>query len=125
VNAALAPWTVFSGDMNADGELTIRDLWLWLRYGFFLPGDTVIWFLSSYVPAAARFLEIDTRNYGGLFSGFASGVAWFALFVFIGVLHSKLLRLSLYLRLKTRALRGELLRRIRVIRNRRRGRLWL
>jgi hypothetical protein len=125
MNTALAPWTVFSGDMNADGALTIRDLWLWLRYGFFLPGDTVIWFLSSYVPAAAHFLEIGTRNYGGLFSGFVSGVAWFALFLFIGVLHDKILRLSLYLRLKTKALRGELLRRIRVIRNRRRGRLWL
>lgn len=79
-----AAWLAFSRDMNSDGQLTLTDVWLWLVQLFFLPGDGLIWLMLTYAPGLARFLELGSGSYGGLFSAITSVAAWLFAFVIFG-----------------------------------------
>lgn len=84
----------FVGDMNFDGVVTISDIWAWFKWLYFYPGDGLIYLIIYFTPNLATFLEIDYRNYGGIFSGLISFVIWVILFSFIGLAFSILDTLS-------------------------------
>lgn len=114
-----AAWLSFSRDMNADGEFTFTDGWLWLVHAFFIPGDAVVWAMLGYVPWLGRFLELGTQSYGGLFSAIVSVPIWLFGLVMVGALWSLILDLD-------RALTGRAVRYYREWRRRARVvRAWL
>lgn len=54
-------------DMNHDGAITISDVWAWLMWLYFAPGDFIILGTVKYFPALAKFFEIDaSMTYGRL-----------------------------------------------------------
>jgi hypothetical protein len=114
-----AAWLSFSTDMNADGEFTFTDVWLWIVHVFFMPGDAVIWSVLSYAPWLARFLELGASSYGGLFSAIVSVVIWLFGLVMAGAVYSVVLEFD-------RALTGRLSRYYRGwLRRARVARIWL
>lgn len=125
MNTAARPWLGFVADMNGDGSITIRDVLLWLKHAYFLPGDSLLWFLDAYLRPVAHFLEVSRADYQGFFSGFTSAIVWFVVLVLIGIVHDRTVRLMLAIKMRSRALSAEVIRRIRVTRNRWRGKLWL
>jgi hypothetical protein len=58
----------FVADMNYSGATTISDVWLWIKWLYFLPGDFAIKMLveSSHI---GPFFEMTYDNYGGLLAG--------------------------------------------------------
>lgn len=70
------PWD-FVADMNMDGLITITDVWLWFKWLFFFPGDSLISFLGP--SAVGRFFEMSPENYGGGFSFLVSAFFWMSL----------------------------------------------
>ena len=111
-----AAWAAFRQDMNSDGQLTLTDVWLWAVQVFFLPGDGFIWLLLSYAPGLARFLEIGSDSYGGLFSAIVSVATWLFALVMIGALYSLVLDFDRALTRRIARVYGECLRRARVTR---------
>lgn len=81
------PWPSLTRDMNADGQFTLSDVWLWIVHVFFAPGDAVLWILLTYAPGLATFLELGPRNYHGLFTAIASGTIWLVALVIFGVVY--------------------------------------
>lgn len=73
----------FYADMNVDGRITISDVWLWIKWLFFYPGDLVIAGLIEYLPTVAAFLELTYNSYSGTLSGFVSGMLWLIFAVFV------------------------------------------
>ena len=72
-------WT-FHADMNSDGVVTVSDVWLWLKWLWFYPGD---WILLQYGPTKiGKFFELSPEDYGGRLSGSIS-FTLIALFVFM------------------------------------------
>jgi hypothetical protein len=67
----------FISDVNYDGSLTSRDVWLCIKWLFFYPGDIFIYLLVNVTPGLAHFLEISYNNYGGILSGTVSFAVWF------------------------------------------------
>ena len=64
-------------DMNGDGLVTISDMWLWLKWIFFAPGDLLLLLLMKYWTPIALFLEISPKDLSGFFSGLISSFVWF------------------------------------------------
>ena len=68
----------FSADMNADGAVTIADVWLWLQWLFFYPGDFIVNLAIHFgFFEVVDKLELTTHIYGGLLSGVLSALFWF------------------------------------------------
>lgn len=65
----------FIADMNGDGAVSISDVWLWMKWLYFYPGDLGVAALLS-MPNVSAFFEMSTDSYGGTFSGVASAVIW-------------------------------------------------
>ena len=70
-------WT-WTPDMTGDGIITIRDVWAWVIWLYFYPGDLVIYYMLSN-KRLAQFLELTPDHYSGGASGLISFVAWFIL----------------------------------------------
>jgi hypothetical protein len=68
-------------DAGGDALFTLSDLPAWLYAAYFLPGDWLLWAISSRLPSVASFLEIGAADYGGVLSGFISTCAWLLLLV--------------------------------------------
>ena len=64
-------------DLNCDGAFTISDVWLWLKWWFFMPGDGLLWALMQW-PEASTFLELSPEDY----SSWPSAAIWLILFVY-------------------------------------------
>lgn len=77
--SAIPPWEMLRADMNYDGLVTISDIWLWIKWLFFLPGDSTIWLVTDRVYRLAIFLELSAADYGGWLSGFLSVFFWVVL----------------------------------------------
>ena len=69
-------WT-FVADMNANGSVTISDVWLWVKWLYFYPGDGLVYFFVNEVPKIGQFFEITYNSYNGVFSGIISFLFWF------------------------------------------------
>lgn len=76
----------FVSDMNGDGFVTISDVWAWVGWLFFYPGDYIIYRILRDSPELARFLEITPANYGGVLSLFLSFLSWLVLFAIFGAI---------------------------------------
>lgn len=64
----------FAADMNADGAVTITDVWLWFKWLYFMPGDLLI---AMFGPTGiGRFLELTVSSFGGIGSGILSFTLW-------------------------------------------------
>ena len=75
------PWESLVWDGNADGQITVSDVGLWLQTLFFLPGDTLIWLSLSYAPEITQFFEVDAGQYGSTFSALLSVFIWLGIAV--------------------------------------------
>ena len=51
-------------DMNADGIVTISDVWLWIEWLFYWPGDGFIYILIHKFSTFAQFFELTSADYG-------------------------------------------------------------
>ena len=69
------PWRFFS-DTNGDGAITITDVWNWLVWLFFLPGDCFLYFIMAVFPDLAQFFELSSNSYHGFISGIFSFIVW-------------------------------------------------
>ena len=67
-------------DMNCDYLFTISDVFMWVEWVFFLPGDGLLWAVMQ-SERAAIFLELSPNFYGGWISGILSGFGWFSAFI--------------------------------------------
>lgn len=56
-----------SADPNFDGVLSISDVWLWIKWFYFAPGDLIILSLASIEPLGT-FFELGPHSYGNWFS---------------------------------------------------------
>ena len=108
------PLSVWRADVNADGELTISDAFLWLGDAFFVPGDWLIWAVATYVSPLARFLELGPSAYGGILSGFVSAFAWLASLLIVIIVNGKVQDFDQALTAMIRRGFAETRRRIRV-----------
>jgi len=70
-------------DMTGDGKITIRDVWAWIGWLFYYPGDIAIYGMLK-VEGFAKFFELTPAHYGGALSFFISLVCW-VLFWFLWV----------------------------------------
>lgn len=85
--SSTTPWPSLTRDMNADGQFTLSDVWLWIVHVYFLPGDAVLWAALTYAPGLATFLELGPGSYHGLFTAMVSGGVWLVALVIIGVVY--------------------------------------
>jgi len=67
----------FVSDMDHNGAITVDDVWSWLGWLYFYPGDVVLSLLINKFPAAAKFFDIYPDNYGGMLSFIISLIIWF------------------------------------------------
>ena len=72
---AIKPWK-FAADMNLDGIFTISDIMAILIQLFFLPGDSLLFFILNYLPKVTELLELSYDNYHGMFAGIVSFIVW-------------------------------------------------
>lgn len=80
----------FVSDMNYSGSVTISDVWLWIEWLYFFPGDGAIYFLVNTGQSVGQFFEITYSDYGGILSGIISFVVWATALVVWGVVASLL-----------------------------------
>jgi DNA-binding MarR family transcriptional regulator len=80
MNPISKPADPFESAFGAEAA-TVSDVGAWLQQLFFLPGDWLLWTLASYAPPIARFFELSTADYGGVFSGVVSALVWLALLI--------------------------------------------
>ncbi|MBW6393263.1 hypothetical protein [Billgrantia antri] len=67
---------VFVADMNYSDSVTISDVWLWVKWLYFYPGDAIIYYIVNFFTGIANFFEISNGDYGGVLSGVISFFAW-------------------------------------------------
>ena len=71
-------------DLNGDGAFTISDVWEWVKWIYFAPGDyLIIQLLNAEVEhtAVGRFFELSSVSIGGIASGAFSAVVLLIAFV--------------------------------------------
>ncbi len=75
----------WASDMNADGMITISDVWAWVGWLFYYPGDMFIYYrvFAPLINNVARFFETSPPQYGGSFSFWVSLAAWGFLFLIV------------------------------------------
>jgi hypothetical protein len=71
----------FVADMTGNGTVTVSDLWLWIQWLYFWPGDALIYGVMKYAPDVARFLEFTPTKFGGPLSLFLSFGLWIVFLV--------------------------------------------
>jgi len=81
-------WTIkLAEDMNGDGQFTIRDIGLWIKYFFYLPGDFLVGQIVINFPGFSRFFEINATWCHGFLSGLFGFFVWgFCLLIVVGLL---------------------------------------
>ena len=66
----------FVADMNRNGMLTMSDVWLWVKWAYFWPGDGLIYLAITKTPGLAVFFELSYSKFGGPLSLFLSFPIW-------------------------------------------------
>lgn len=61
----------FISDMDYNGAVTVSDVWLWVKWLYFLPGDFIVrlFLEEGTLSTLSTFLEISLASYGGFWSG--------------------------------------------------------
>ena len=70
----------FTPDMDANQLITISDVWLWLKWLYFFPGDGLVYIILVEFQSVASFFEMNGSSFGGPFSGFVSFFLWFVIY---------------------------------------------
>jgi len=70
----MEPITTPPNPFASDGQLVVPSFEEW----FFLPGDWLIYLLTSRVPVIAEFFGIGPGDYGGTLAGFLAWFSWIA-----------------------------------------------
>lgn len=109
-------WLSFMLDMNSDGRFTVSDAWLWAVQLFFVPGNSVLWLMLTYLPGFASFLELGSGSYNGLFTAIVSVAIWLFVIVMGGVLLGAVRNFDRALTAMFIRTYDELLRKLRVFR---------
>jgi len=78
-----ARWQL-SWDLNNDGSVNLTDIWLFLRWVFFMPGDFALLMLMLHATTVALYLGIGVNLLSGAISGAISAVVWIIVFGFFG-----------------------------------------
>lgn len=73
---------IFYKDANFDGAITISDVWLWIKWLYFAPGDLII-YLVSQSSGLRAFFELSEESYGNWFSAMV-GVPFAAIALLFG-----------------------------------------
>ncbi len=73
--------------MNGDGIVTITDVWAWIGWLFYYPGDIAIYGMLK-VEGFARFFELTPAYYGGVLSFFISFAFWACFWLVIAMIDS-------------------------------------
>jgi len=66
----------FVADMNRSGVVTVSDVWLWVKWLYFWPGDGLIYLAVTQAPDLAKFFELSASKFGGPLSLFLSFPVW-------------------------------------------------
>jgi hypothetical protein len=82
-------------DANGDGQLTSADVSDWLGAAFFLPGDGLLWALSTYAAPLASLLDLGAADYGSVSSAFFSLCAWLAAAIALNIAYHFVLDVDL------------------------------
>jgi hypothetical protein len=69
----------FGWDMNGDGQTTISDVWLVIKWLFYAPGDWLLLVFMRNFPGGALFFEVTPQSIYGFGSGVLSVLAWMSL----------------------------------------------
>jgi hypothetical protein len=64
----------FRADMNGDGIVSIADVWLWIKWLYFYPGDGLIYLIGN--TAVGSYLNLSAQPYGGELALGISVVVW-------------------------------------------------
>ena len=75
----------FEADMDQNGVITISDLWLWIQWLFFYPGDLLILGIMKFGDIHT-FFELSSSTFGNWFSGIISFIFWFTHILWLVVL---------------------------------------
>lgn len=73
----------FVADMTGNGTVTVSDVWLWIQWLYFWPGDGLIYLVIRYLPGAAAFLELSPGKFSGPLSLFLSFGLWIVALVLL------------------------------------------
>jgi len=65
--------------MNRDGLVTVSDLWLWVKWAFYAPGDCILLGVMLQMPQVAKFLEVSTLMLYGWWSFAISLWVWYVI----------------------------------------------
>jgi hypothetical protein len=66
----------FDYDMNGDGVITISDIWSWIGWVYFAPGDLMLLGAMRDLTNFARFFEMTPQMLSGVWSFFISTLFW-------------------------------------------------
>jgi hypothetical protein len=84
----------FVADMNQNGVVTVSDVWLWIKWLYFWPGDGLIQLAMQKAPDMAAFFELSTAKFGGPLSLFLSFPMWIIVLVIFIVTWNLMIRLG-------------------------------
>ena len=68
----------FEADMDQNGVTTISDIWLWVQWLFFYPGDFLILGIMKFGDIHT-FFELSSSTFGNWFSGIISFIFWLSI----------------------------------------------
>jgi DNA-binding MarR family transcriptional regulator len=80
-----SPLARLTFETGGGDQLTIANLVTDLHRLVFLPGDQVIWALTTHAAPLARLLGVGPDGYGGVLSGFVSCCVWLVAFASIAI----------------------------------------
>jgi hypothetical protein len=75
-------------ELTLAAGVTLHEAGAWLYRVYFLPGDWLLSVLIVEAPPVARFLGLGAADYGGVLSGFLSGLLWLAAVIVLGTAYS-------------------------------------
>lgn len=78
----MSPWERLLTQMSLSGGFTVTDVWILIKWLYFLPGDLLIWALMQF--QWATFWNVTAASYGGWGSGILSFVVWGSAWYAIG-----------------------------------------
>jgi len=76
-----SPFTRLAVDVDGNGTVSLAEVGRWLHSIVFLPGDAMLWLLSTRAAPVASALGLGSADYGGIVSAVLSCAFWLAAFI--------------------------------------------